>query len=98
MADHSNAGLAANLEALILAGESGADCVALADAVLAEVVDRMRLSALSADLVIEAQEERIALLRAELRTAVDRVEETRAFVASIEVVRAEAFKRFGGGL
>lgn len=97
MADHSNVGLAANLEQLILAGEQGRDCAAAADAVLAEVADRIRSFALSVDLMLEGQEERISHLRAELRSVTDGAAELRTFCASIEVVRAEAFRRSGGG-
>jgi hypothetical protein len=98
MSDQTNAALAANLQALIEAGETGRECAGLADAVLAEVVGRMRAQVFEADLAIEAQEERITKMRAELRASMDGVAELRAFIASIEVVRAEAFKRAGGGL
>jgi|GEM_PF-2860685 len=97
MPDRSNANLAALLGALVEAGEAGRDCSALADAVLAEAADRMRAFALSVEQMTWVHEERIARLRGEMRDLSDGVEEIRAFVASIELVRSEALQRGGGG-
>jgi len=98
MAERSNTELATLLGSMVEAGEAGRDCSALADAVLAEAADRMRAFALSVEEMTRVHDERISHLRGELRDLSDGVNEIRAFVASIELVRAEAFRRGGGAV